>query len=154
MRLEINLEKIALTAKEKATENKAFSVFLQQQNTTEIDAIVHKLSADITPKISCTDCGNCCKNLRPIASAEALSPFVEPSKIEAYKYLESFTCKNLKCNTCSVYETRPLECREYPYLHRDNFAARAHEIRQNYAVCPIVFNVFNSLKASLKWKNS
>ena len=153
MNLEINLKTIAETAIEKHNENNSFSEFLKVQDSDTVDTIVHRLSDSITPKIDCLDCGNCCNNLRPVATDEALKPFVEPENIQAYKYLREFSCKNLDGNSCKVYLDRPKECREYPYLHRDKFVTRTHELLQNYEICPIVFNMFEALKKELVWVN-
>jgi Fe-S-cluster containining protein len=154
MDLEINLKKIADAAIKNNQENIAFGEYLKVQDSDSLDKIIHKLSDTITPKIDCLDCGNCCNNMRPIATDEALKPFVEPENIQAYKYLKQFACKNLDGNACKVYENRPRECSEYPYLHRDKFATRTHELRQNYEICPIVYNVFEQLKTELKWVNT
>lgn len=153
MSLELNLIKIAHLAEQNQAENHSFGKYLKQQNLQQIDQIVHRLNKTISNSISCVDCGNCCRNLRPIATDEALLPFVLPENIATYKYLKEFTCKNLACNRCSVYDERPEECRQYPYLHRDNFVNRTGEIIQNYEICPIVFNVVEQLKVELKWQN-
>lgn len=150
--LEVNLEKIATFAIESQKENREFSKFLSEQNSKSVDQIVHRLDREITPKIDCTTCGNCCRNLRPIATKEAMEPFVKPENMNAFKYLKGFECKNLDCNKCTIYDERPNECREYPYLHRDQFVKRTSELLQNYEVCPIIFNVIEQLKTELKWR--
>ena len=85
-----------------------------------------------------------------MATEEDMRPFVEPEKMELYKYAKGFECKNLDCNKCTIYQERPEECRQYPYLHRDNFINRSSEIIQNYEICPIVFNVVEQLKVELR----
>ncbi len=152
MSLEINLETIVQTAKDKNEENLSFASFIKVQDSDKIDSIMHKLSAEITPKIDCLDCGNCCHNVRPIAINEELRLYVEPENIEAYKYLEGFVCKNLDGNKCTIYTIRHDECRLYPYLHRYKFVTRTSELLTNYKYCPIVFNVMEELKKELNWK--
>ena len=153
MRLEINLSNIAQIAKQKEDENISFGSYLKDQDFKKVDKIVHRLYEEIAPQIDCLDCGNCCQNLRPIATDEELSVFVEPENIEAYKYLKGFPCKHLDGKKCTIYSGRPEECRSYPYLHRDKFVDRPHEVLQNYEICPIVFNVFELLKKELVWIN-
>ena len=153
MRLEINLKNIKQAAQEKKQENISFSTYLKVQDSEKVDKIMHRLNDEVTPKIDCLACGNCCKNLRPVATEEVLQDFVTPENMEAFKYSESFACKNLDGNACTVYTCRPKECRSYPYLDRDKFVTRTHELLQNYEVCPIVFNVFEQLKTELKWTN-
>ncbi len=153
MRLETNLKNIAQIAKLKQNENTAFSRFLKDQDIEKVDGIVHRLYEEIEPQIDCLECGNCCQNLRPIATDKELRPFVEPKDIEAFKYLMSFPCKNLNGKKCTIYSERPEECREYPYMHRNKYVERTHEILQNYEICPIVFNIFELLKKELDWNN-
>jgi Fe-S-cluster containining protein len=153
MRLEKDLENIAQIAKQKEKENVSFQTYLKAQNAEKIDEIVHRLYEDILSQISCVECGNCCMNLRPIATVKELSRFVEPENIEAFMYLKAFPCKYIKDKKCTIYSDRSEECRSYPYLHRDNFIARTHGILQNYEICPIVFNVFERLKKELKWSS-
>lgn len=153
MKLEINLKNISEAAIQKQQENNSFATYLKVQDSEKVDAIMHKLSNEITPKIDCLDCGNCCNNLRPPANEEILKQFVAPENMQKYKYAREFSCKNLDGNACKIYENRPLECREFPYLHRDKFVTRTHELLQNYEICPIVFNVFEQLKTELKWED-
>jgi hypothetical protein len=154
MNLEINLKKIAETAVEKKEENLSFESYLKKQTVEEVDEIAHRLSEKITEAIDCVACGSCCNNLRPVATREDVGQFVVEEKIDEYMYLESFSCKNLDvdCKTCTTYLDRPQECRDFPYMDRSNFANRTVGILQNYEICPIVFNVYESLKKELKWK--
>lgn len=154
MKLEINLATIAETAEQKLAENQAFSIFLHNQNANLVDTTMHQLNTEITPKIDCLACGNCCHNLRPIASKEAMEPFVTPENMEAYKYLKGFACKNLNGKACTIYTDRPQECRSFPYLDRGNVINRTHELLQNYEICPIVFNSFEALKTKLNWQEN
>ena len=151
MRLEINLKNIEQIAKQKEAENIAFQAYLKDQDSKKIDKIVHRLYEEIASEIDCVDCGNCCQNLRPIASEKELSRFVEPKDIEDFMYLKSFPCKYHKDKKCTVYSDRPEECRSYPYLHEDKFVTRTCGVLQNYDICPIVFNVFELLKTELGW---
>jgi hypothetical protein len=153
MKLEINLKNIEQIAKLKEDENISFRSYLKVQDSEKVDEIVHRLYEEIAPQIDCLNCGNCCLNLRPIATDKVLSLFVEPKDIEAFKYLKSFPCKNLCDKKCTVYSVRPEECRSYPYLHKDEFVTRTYGALQNYEICPIVFNVFELLKKELMWIN-
>ncbi len=153
MRLETELDNIAQIAKLKEKENISFQTYLKTQNAEKIDEIVHRLYEDILSQINCVDCGNCCMNLRPIATEKELRPFVAPENMQAFMYLKAFSCKHIKDKKCIIYADRPEECRSYPYLHKDNFIDRIHGVLQNYEICPIVFNVFELLKIELKWSN-
>ena len=153
MKLEIDLKKIEQIAKQKEAENISFAGYLKNQDVEKVDEIVHRLYEEIAPQIDCLDCGNCCQNLRPVATDEVLRLFLEPENIEEFKYSKGFACKNLNIKKCILYSERPEECREYPYMHRDKFVKRTHEILQNYEICPIVFNIYELLKKELVWIN-
>ena len=154
MQLEINLKKIEEIARQKEVENLLFQKFLNQQDSDKIDVIVHRLNDEVTPKISCLDCGNCCMNLRPVATDEEVGKFVKKEDIEKYKYQMSFSCTHLKDKGCTIYTDRHEECRSYPYLDRNEFASRVTGVLQNYKICPIVFNVFELLKKETGWINN
>ena len=152
MSLEINLNNIQQIAQQKEKENLSFHRFLKKQDFDKVDTIVHRLNEEITPQISCVDCGNCCKNLRPIAKNEILRQYVDEADIEEVKYAMSFSCSHLKDKKCTIYTARPDDCRSYPYLHKDGFVRRSLGMLQNYGICPIIFNVFEDLKKELEWK--
>lgn len=161
--IETDLNKIKKIAKEKEDENWEFRAFLKNLDIerAELDAIVQKIADQITPKIDCTECANCCKGLSPILEKEdinTLSCHLDMSSDEFIdKYLEldedsdyTFTstpCPFLENNLCTVYEHRLTTCRSYPHLYKSGFVFRLWGIIQNYEYCPIVFNVFNQLKA-------
>ncbi|WP_180335726.1 YkgJ family cysteine cluster protein [Labilibaculum filiforme] len=151
MKIELDLKKIGQIAKQKSAENISFQTYLKGQNAIRIDEIVHRLYKEFTIKISCVDCGNCCQNLRPIASYKELSKFVEDKDIEAFMYLESISCKFHKDKKCTDYSNRPEECRSYPNLDEDQFITKTYGALRNYEICPIVFNVFEALKVELDW---
>jgi len=153
MRLETNLKNIEQIALQKKESHISFRAFLEGQDSEKIDEIVQRLDIVITPQIDCTECGNCCLNLRPVASYESLIRFVEPDKIEEVKYAMSIECKHLLEKKCTIYLDRPEECRAFPYLDRDEFTSRIVGVLQNYEICPIVFNVVESLKIELGWNN-
>ena len=151
MTLETNLKTIREIATKNSSENAAFKDYLKEQDAEKIDIIVHHLNDKITPQIDCLKCGNCCANLRPSATREALRKFVKEADICKLMYAESMVCKNLKDKKCTIYNDRPEECKSYPYMDSNNFINRIQATLFNYEICPIVFNIFECLKKELKW---
>ncbi|MCZ4695344.1 YkgJ family cysteine cluster protein [Ancylomarina euxinus] len=151
MKLEIDLKKIEQIAKQKEAENISFNSYLKDQDSEKIDQIVHRLYQEVMSEIDCRDCGNCCQNLRPIASRKELSKFVADENIEAFMYLKSIPCMHHKDKKCTDYLNRPEECRLYPYLGEDHFIKKTYSTIQNYEICPHVFNVLELLKIELNW---
>ncbi|MBN1634529.1 MAG: YkgJ family cysteine cluster protein [Ignavibacteria bacterium] len=140
--------------------NIKFRMFLKSRDGKSLDENVHKLYEKISEQIDCTRCGNCCINLSPpltnkeidilsrhlnISSKEFEDTYIELDE-ENCKCLSKIPCIFLKDKICSVYEIRPTECAEYPYLHKKGFSSRLLGVIENYSVCPIVFNVYEELK--------
>jgi Fe-S-cluster containining protein len=149
-------------------ENDHFQFYLRQVDSQEIDKAVFQLAEIISPKINCTDCGNCCKSLMVnIDEAEAnhLAQHLGKSRDdfdEAYiskgesgrMVINSIPCHFLEDNSCSVYEHRFAGCREFPALHVPDFNKRLFTTYMHYDRCPIIFNVMENLKLNLQFKPS
>lgn len=163
---EADLGRIAVLAREKEAENDSFREFLASHDADEIDQLVAELNSEISPQISCTDCGNCCKSLMVNINegeADRLSDHLRISR-SAFdeKYIEkggngmmllnAIPCHFLADNKCSVYEYRFEGCREFPALHLPGFKKRVFTTFMHYDRCPIIFNVVERLKLALEFK--
>ena len=165
MPLITDLTKIKQIADEKQAENDLFRDFLKQQNDDVIDSMVHTLSETITPQIDCTQCGNCCKSLMinitkeetiqlsshlQISETQLIDQYIEQSE-QGQMIINTIPCHFLKGTTCSIYEQRFTECREFPHLHKPHFTGRLFGTMQYYEICPIIFNVVEKLKDALHY---
>ena len=161
-----DLAVIKILAAERENENDAFRRFLKMQDSAAVDAMVHPINNEITEKIDCTQCGNCCKSLLiNVTAAEAGSlaqqlqltvpvlkeKYMEESQ-EGEMVINSIPCHFLSGTRCSIYENRFADCRNFPHLHKDNFTGRLFGTLMHYAICPIVFNVVEELKTKLDFK--
>ena len=169
MDLVTDLKHIEMMAKERDEENWAFRTFLKQLDikTEELDAIVHQITAEVSSQIDCTKCANCCKQISPVLDNDDILKLVLSFKTPVPdfqgKYLTFYAhdhskrlfnkapCPFLKDNLCLHYECRPKDCRSYPHLHKEEFIFRLWNVVENYAICPIVFNVYERLKIEL-WR--
>ena len=163
-----NLEKLA---KEKEDENWKFRSFLKFYDGLSdegIDKLVSKIAGEIGSTIECTSCGRCCKELRPMFSqkdqqrlADKLAMTVERLREQYLEYddsdnepgwqIKAAPCPFQKDNKCAVYEDRPGNCRDYPYLHKPDFSCRTMEMIERTFTCPIVFHVMEKLKKELEF---
>jgi len=163
--LELDLDKIKQSGKLNENENIQFRILLKHEDDDKIDRIVHNLYREISDKIDCTKCANCCKKLKPrILNKDIIrishrlnlpkNQFIEhyTEKIDDEHHLKNLPCVFLKNNKCLIYEDRPLDCKSFPHLHKEDFISRLWGVIDNYSVCPIVFNVFEKLKYELKFK--
>ncbi len=167
MEIKTDLKYIEKATKEKDDENWAFRAYLKQldMGSKELDALVHQITADVSSQIDCTKCANCCKQIRPILDNDDISKFAAGLEMPVPEFTEKYLrlreddaakqvfkqlpCPFLKDDLCSNYEGRPKNCRSYPHLHKEGFRSRLMGVIGNYAICPIVFNVYEQLKAEL-----
>lgn len=161
--IETNLSRIALLAEEKLAENDNFTSFLRTQDISQIDELVAALDDEISPKIDCTSCGNCCKSLMIVVTdeeADSLSGHLAQSREQFDgNYLEKggngmmvmncIPCHFLSANKCTVYTHRFGGCREFPALQVPGFTKRLFTTFMHYDRCPIIFNVVEALKEKL-----
>jgi uncharacterized protein len=158
--IQTNLVDIAILAEEREDENDRFRDFLQRQDASRIDSLVHALNESIAPQIDCTQCGNCCKTLmvsitpeeRPFFAAHFNLPPAEAAAQYLTESMEGNTimcqqpCVFLQDNRCTVYSQRFTDCRNFPHLHQPGFVRRMFSMVMHYGTCPIIFNVMEALK--------
>jgi Fe-S-cluster containining protein len=166
MRIETDLKRIKRLAKKRAEENWDFRSYLKQidMGTKELDAVVHRIVTQVTSKIDCPKCANCCQKMNPVLDEDDIVEFCVGLKIATSKFREEYLiqadnpskyvfkgqpCPFLSGKLCSNYEHRPKDCRSYPHLHKTGFTSRLWRVVDNYSICPIVFNTYEWLKAEL-----
>jgi Fe-S-cluster containining protein len=166
VKLETDVRRIASLAQQSEEANWRFRCFLKGCDLAveEIDAMVHGLFRSVSKEIDCRECGNCCEVVQPVlndddiarlagslgTSAEAFTAeyLVEDMDDEGYTF-NSSPCPFLSGKSCSVYPDRPSDCRSCPHLQKHDFVFRVNQAFSNCSVCPIVFNVYERLKAEV-----
>ncbi|MFZ5430592.1 MAG: YkgJ family cysteine cluster protein [Bacteroidota bacterium] len=166
--IELDLSKIERLSIQRESENFAFRMFLKGLDSIVVDRKVHRLHREVTARINCLDCGNCCNSLMPRVEEEEIQFLAELDKVsiedytrdhldedkyEASLFIKSSPCRYLDGKRCTIYDHRPKECREYPYTHRRRFVFRTLSMISNYSICPIVFNIIENLKAELNFRH-
>jgi Fe-S-cluster containining protein len=162
--MEIDLIKIKKLARKRENENWNFRTFLKGYAGKNLDSMVHTLFQLVSESIDCTTCGNCCKKIQPVlmqndihtlSKALSISP-AEFKKQYLHKDQEEtdvfkqIPCPFLSDNKCIHYEARPADCKSFPHIHKKHFTSRLMDVIHNYSICPIVFNVYEELKKTLK----
>lgn len=165
-KLEIDLEKIQKLAKQREEENWKFRSFLKGSDypSEKIDEIVHDLTQEISSRIDCTKCGNCCKAVKPVLTTKDIEELSEGMGMSTAQFRDAYLsedkeedgfvfkrlpCPLLKDTLCTQYSYRPAVCKSFPHLYSKDFVFRLMQAIENYSVCPIVFNVYESLKNEL-----
>ena len=157
-------------AKQKEDENWAFRKFLKfydDLSDEQIDKLVYDTADAVAANIECTSCGQCCKQLKPTLTAEDQQRLAKKLKVAVQQLQDTYLeyvksddepacwqikkapCSFLKDKKCTVYEARPQNCRDYPYLHEPGFSSRTMAMLERTFTCPIVFEVMEKLKEQL-----
>lgn len=149
--------KIAVAQRKK---NKKVISKLAQLPSKKLDVIFHEKHTEVFEEIDCLSCANCCKTTSPIfrtVDIERLSKRLKISSGEfVTRYLKvdddkDYVLQLSPCtflmddNKCSVYEDRPLACKEYPHTNRKKMHQILTLTRRNTEICPAVSRIFQSL---------
>lgn len=169
MKIEIvtDLEQIKRLAKKKEEENWGFRSFLKSGifPPSQIDKMALSLYKKIVTRINCKTCGNCCQKLpfqvldtdiEKLANRlnlkhdQVIKQYLKPSQEEKEKYeTKAIPCPFLKGTTCSVYQDRPIDCISYPHINKRSLVSRLISVIHNCEICPIVFNLYEAMKAEI-----
>jgi Fe-S-cluster containining protein len=133
-------------------------------NNRALDDQFHQLHQEAFRKIDCLVCANCCKTTSPIfrdADIKRLSKRLrmpESKFIDTYLKIDEdrdYVLQSSPCaflgddNYCSVYEDRPLACREYPHTDRKNMCQILPLTRKNMEVCPAVSYIMREISKKI-----
>jgi len=125
-----------------------------------LDLKIHDLHDEFSAKINCLECGNCCRTLGPRVTdkdVERMSKALRIKQVELInKYLRTdedgdLVFNSMPCpflgndNYCSIYESRPKACREYPHTDRKKFFQIYKLSVKNASTCPIVYEVLEGI---------
>ena len=134
---------------------------LKKKKPKDLDEAFHRLHEREFRNMDCLECANCCKTTSPIfrdVDIKRLSKFLrmkENDLIATYLKIDEdndYVLQHSPCsflgddNKCSVYEHRPLACREYPHTDRKNMHQILDLTRRNTQVCPAVANIVDEMK--------
>lgn len=157
----MDLKRFRELAKKREGENKKFLTNLKRKDSKKIDEVFHEKHEEVFEEIDCLTCANCCKTTSPIfyehdieraATYLRLKPgdFVEKYlRIDEDKdyVLKSSPCAFLdQDNYCTIYESRPKACREYPHTDRKKMVQVLELAYKNTLVCPAVLEIVERLK--------
>ena len=142
-------------------ENQEFFRKLKLKKTKNLDEVFHKAHEEVFRKTDCLGCANCCKTTSPVfyqrdieQAAKALK--LKPGEfIQTYKQMDEdgdFVLKQAPCpfldknNYCSIYESRPRACREYPHTNRKKIHQILDLTYRNTLVCPAVLEIVTKIR--------
>ena len=158
-------------AKQREDDNWRFRSYLKWQDEMdepELDALVCRTADEAARSVDCAACARCCTKLQIQVSetdqrrlAQALGMNLPDLQEKYLVYgpddeggsvwrMKEAPCPFLENGRCSVYEARPEQCRDYPYLHKPDFTSRLMGMIERTFTCPIVFLVMEELKVEFR----
>jgi uncharacterized protein len=166
--------KLRVLAEQTDDENWKFRTFLKSRcklDDDELDQRVFELTQRVWAGIDCTACANCCKEVKPTLNETDINRLARRLGFSREQFIHSYLqrtdlgednpwetrttpCPFLIDNRCSVYEDRPDDCRGYPYLYEPDFTSRLAAMLPRTSTCPIVYEVLQELKKSLRFSRS
>lgn len=147
--------------KQAQAENRQMAKRLKKRKPKKLDDVVHQLHEKVFSEVDCLDCANCCKTTSPgmhDRDVDRLAKhFRVKSSVLVEQYMEldaegEYVFRSAPCpflgadNYCSVYEARPLACREYPHTNRKRFYQVIDLSLKNTEICPAVVRIFDLMK--------
>ena len=133
---------------------------LKKMNARKLDELFHESHTKEFKKRDCLACANCCKTTSPIFRDVDINRISKRLGMKSQKFVEQYLrmdeeqdyvlqsspCAFLDAdNTCSIYEDRPLACREYPHTDRKNMYQILDLTVRNISVCPAVEDIVREI---------
>ena len=127
----------------------------------KMDVFIHDLHDVFFEQIDCLSCGNCCRTLGPRITDKDAERMAKSVRMKATDFIvrylrvdedgdmvfQSIPCPFLGIdNYCTVYESRPKACREYPHTNRKRFYQIYNLSIKNAYTCPVVFQVLENIR--------
>ncbi|MBX7204611.1 MAG: YkgJ family cysteine cluster protein [Bacteroidia bacterium] len=138
------------------TKRKKWFEQLKQKDTGEVDRFFHSRHEEVFAQFDCLQCANCCKTISPIITQKDMERLAKQLKISVSVFLQQylfmdedgdFVFKQTPCpflgadNYCSVYNSRPDACREYPHTNRRKMKQILDLTYLNSLTCPAVWKM-------------
>ena len=149
------------TARSRQKENKNFLVRLKKAKPNNLDEITNKFHYEAFENIDCLKCANCCATTGPLLKNRDIETLSETLNIRPATFSETYlktdedgdlVFKKMPCpflgedKYCSVYDSRPGACRDYPHTQQRNIAEKLPITFLNSMICPAVAVVVEKLK--------
>ncbi len=143
----------------KAATKKLFEK-LKKQKPKDLDRVTNELHDQAFEHIDCLQCANCCKTTGPLLKNKDIERLAAHFKLKpsifTEKYLRidedgDFVFKAMPCpflgidNYCSVYESKPAACANYPHTQQREQLKKLKITYYNSMICPAVAEVVDGL---------
>ena len=125
-----------------------------------MDIQIHRMHEKFSERIDCLQCANCCRTLGPRITDKDVERMAKALRLKSVDLISKYLIidedgdlifKSMPCpflgndNYCSIYESRPKACREYPHTDRKRFYQIFQLSIKNAYTCPIVYEVLQEI---------
>ena len=163
----MDLGRFRRDADNRSAENRKFLRSLKGEDDRELDRHFHAAHDEVFATTDCLECANCCKTTSPIFYNTDIERLARALRVKPGAFIEQYlrvdedgdyVLKSSPCpflgpdNHCSVYESRPKACREYPHTDRRKISQVLDLTYRNTLVCPAVLKIVEQVKRS--WKEA
>ncbi|MCK6641783.1 MAG: YkgJ family cysteine cluster protein [Bacteroidia bacterium] len=157
----MNLDDFRNNASAAESKNKKLFAKLKRTKPKDLDQQVHQFHDEAFEHIDCLKCANCCKTTSPIFYQRDMDRAAKHLRMKTGDFLQKylhmdedgdFVLNEAPCpflgsdNYCSIYESRPDACREYPHTNRKKVVQIMDLTYRNTLVCPAVFEIAEKLR--------
>jgi Fe-S-cluster containining protein len=155
---------ILIKAKENYKRTLAFLKSLENHDRDKVESLLYPIHDEIFTKTDCLECANCCKTSPPIITTEDVNRISKHISISKKQFKRNYILEdldktmsfiNVPCtfldtdNKCSIYEVRPLACRNYPHTRQKGFTMRSKLNAENTLICPAAFKIIERLESRI-----
>ena len=141
---------------------------LARVNKKKLDDVFHTEHESVFKSIDCLKCANCCKTTSPIFRDTDIKKLSKRFRIKTHQFIDDYlkmdadgdyVLRSSPCpflwdnNECSVYEDRPLACKEYPHTNRKNMYQVLDLTKKNTEVCPAVCEIIKNIEVNFETKS-
>jgi len=161
----MDLERLRKQAKNSETSTRKLFTRLKKSKPKDLDEVMQDLHEEAFEVIDCLECANCCKTTSPIFYQKDIERLAKHFKMRPSDFIDKYLhidedkdyvlnvapCPFLGLdNYCSVYESRPNACREYPHTDRKRFYQILDLTLKNTFICPAAYQIVEKLKEKYK----
>jgi Fe-S-cluster containining protein len=145
-------------------ENQSFFHKVKLKKPKDLDDLFHKAHEEVFAELDCLTCANCCKTTSPIFYEKDIERAAKAVKLKPGQFIEKYlridedkdyVLQQAPCpflgsdNYCSIYESRPNACRDYPHTDRKKMIQITELTMKNTLVCPAVLKITEKVKKEL-----
>ncbi len=158
-----DLVQIRRLGEQKRAENGRFRKHLKTYR--HVERRLKRIAQEVEEEIDCRECGNCCRVATArvsdrdverlakhlgIPAGRVIGEYCQESEEEGLILRRDDTsgCVFLAGNECTVYDSRPSSCADFPHLARGarSLESRMWAMPDRATYCPIVYNTLEAWK--------